>query len=177
MPIEQFLQYGSKAFISARQASSQVCQLTTLFGIAVGFISHEEIHVACTQFILRQGSLWHEAQSGYVLKKSSIGLSPICHRGRRCNVVSICRKKRHILQLQTNTPPQSQAARRQRHSARAAARSACSGLCSADGASSESGCGPRHGLRRTSATVACAGTAASPVRVVGTAGASSQPGC
>ena len=83
MPIEQFLQYAIMAFISARQASSQVCQLTTLFGIVVGFISYEEIHVACTQFIWRQGSLWHEAQSGYVLKKKLDRLKPNLPQGEK----------------------------------------------------------------------------------------------
>ena len=45
-----------------------------------------------------------------------------------------------------------------------------------DGAPLGSGCGPRHGLRRTSAAFACAGTAAWPALVVGTADGSSRRG-
>ena len=51
------------------------------------------------------------------------------------------------------------------------------GCCgSGDGAPSESGCAPRHGLTRTSATFAYAGTATLPALVVGTAGANSLAG-
>ena len=55
--------------------------------------------------------------------------------------------------------------------------SACSDRGSGGGAPLESGCGPRRGWMRTSAMFACAGTATSPARVVGMAGASFQLGC
>ena len=55
--------------------------------------------------------------------------------------------------------------------------SACRCCDLGGGAPSENGCGPRHGLRRTSATFACAGTATLPARVVGTAGVNSPRDC
>jgi hypothetical protein len=51
----------------------------------------------------------------------------------------------------------------------------CCGL--GGGAPWESGCGPRHGLKRTSVKYAYAGTATSPALFVGTAGASSRLCC
>jgi hypothetical protein len=55
--------------------------------------------------------------------------------------------------------------------------SACRCRDSEGGAPLGSGCGPRHGLRRTSVTFAYAGNATSTALVVGTAGANSLPGC
>ena len=55
--------------------------------------------------------------------------------------------------------------------------SSCRCRGSGDGAPSESDCGSRHALRRTSATFACAGTATSRARAVRTASVSFPPGC
>ena len=62
-------------------------------------------------------------------------------------------------------PPKGRATRREQRRG-----STCNGRGSRFGAPSESGCAPRHALRRTSATFACAGTATSPALVFGMAG-------